>query len=173
MSGTTSLFTDIVGSTEKAVELGDGEWAELLERHNSRVRAEIARFQGQEMDTSGDGFFAVFPDPGRAIDAARRIQSELRDLGLEVRIGVHVGDCWVADDKCTGLAIHIGARIAALAGPDEILVSEAAKDRAGSSHRFSDRGETSLKGVPGRWHLYAVADRDGLPAHQSSPPVST
>lgn len=169
----TTLFTDIVGATERVAEHGDAEWAELLERHHAVVRGVLERFDGEEMDTSGDGFFAVFPDPGRAIDAARRIQSELRDLGLEVRIGVHVGDCWVADDKCTGLAIHIGARIAALAGPDEILVSEAAKDRAGSSHRFSDRGETSLKGVPGRWHLYAVADRDGLPAHQSSPPVST
>lgn len=157
MSGTTSLFSDIVGSTEKAVDLGDGGWAELLERHNAVVRAEIARFDGQEMDTSGDGFFAVFPDPGRAIDAARRIQSEVRDLDLEVRIGIHVGDCWVADGKCTGLAIHIGARIAALARPDEILVSEAAKAEAGSTYRFSDRGETSLKGVPGRWHLYAVA----------------
>jgi class 3 adenylate cyclase len=157
MSGTTSLFSDIVGSTEKAVDLGDGGWAELLERHNSLVRAEIARFHGQEMDTSGDGFFAVFPEPGRAIEAARRIQAELRELDLRVRIGVHVGDCWVADGKCTGLAIHIGARIAALARPDEILLSETAKAQAGSTYRFSDRGEASLKGVPGRWHLYAVA----------------
>lgn len=156
MSGTTSLFSDIVDSTEKAVGLGDGGWAELLERHHSRVRAQIRRFDGQEMDTSGDGFFATFPDPGHAIDAARHIRAELRDLDLKVRIGIHVGDCWVADGKCTGLAIHIGARIAALARPDEILLSEAAKVDAGSSYCFSDRGESSLKGVPGRWHLYAV-----------------
>ena len=148
MSGTTSLFTDIVDSTEKAVGLGDGGWAELLERHHSLVRAQIGRFHGQEMDTSGDGFFATFPDPGQAIEAARHIRAELRDLDLNVRIGIHVGDCWVADGKCTGLAIHIGARIAALARPDEILLSEAAKAQAGTRYRFSDRGETSLKGVP-------------------------
>ncbi len=151
------MFTDIVDSTEKAVELGDGGWAELLERHHAHVRAEISRYHGQEMDTSGDGFFAIFPDPGQAIDAARSIRADLRELELKVRIGIHVGDCWVADDKCTGLAIHIGARIAALARPDEILLSEAAKTEAGPSYRFTDRGETSLKGVPGRWHLYAVA----------------
>ncbi|MGZ4402055.1 MAG: adenylate/guanylate cyclase domain-containing protein [Gaiellaceae bacterium] len=108
MSGTTSLFTDIVDSTEKAVELGDGGWAELLESHNSIVRAQLSRFHGQEMDTSGDGFFAIFPDPSQAIDAARSIQVNLRELDLRVRVGIHVGDCWVADDKCTGLAIHIG-----------------------------------------------------------------
>lgn len=163
MSGTTSLFTDIVDSTEKAIELGGGEWAELLERHNSIVRAQLNRFRGQEMDTSGDGFFAIFPAPGLAINAARRIQAELRDLDLKVRIGIHIGDCWVADGKCTGLAIHIGARIAALARPDEILLSETAKAEVGSSYRFSDRGETSLKGVPGRWHLYAVAADSGSP----------
>jgi class 3 adenylate cyclase len=157
MSGTTSLFTDIVDSTEKAVELGDGGWAELLELHNSRVRSQISRFHGQEMDTSGDGFFAIFPDPAHAIGAARNIQADLRELELKVRIGIHVGDCWIADDKCTGLAIHIGARIAELAGPDEILLSEAARSAAGPTYRFTDRGETGLKGVPGRWHLYAVA----------------
>ena len=156
MSGTTSLFTDIVNSTEKAVELGDGGWAELLESHNSIVRVQLSRFQGQEMDTSGDGFFAIFPDPSEAIDAARSIQASLRELDLRVRVGIHVGDCWVADGKCTGLAIHIGARIAALARGDEILLSEAAKAEAGSTYRFTDRGETSLKGVPGRWHVYAV-----------------
>ena len=161
MSGTTSLFTDIVGSTEKAIDLGDGGWAELLERHHSRVRAQIRRFGGEEMDTSGDGFFATFPDPGHAINAARHIRADLRDLDLKVRIGIHVGDCWVADGKCAGLAIHIGSRIADLARPDEILVSEAAKAQAGLSYRFSDRGEASLKGVPGRWHLYAVGPEAG------------
>jgi class 3 adenylate cyclase len=157
--GTTSMFTDIVGSTAKAVELGDRGWAELLERHHAIVRAQLGRFQGQEMDTSGDGFFAIFPDPGHAIDAARSIQAGLRELDLKVRIGIHVGDCWVADDKCTGLAIHIGARIAALARADEILLSDAARTEAGATLTLTDRGETSLEGVPGRWHLYAVADR--------------
>jgi class 3 adenylate cyclase len=157
MGGTTSLFTDIVGSTEKAVELGDELWAELLERHHAVVRAEIAGFGGQEMDNSGDGFFVVFPDPGRAIEAAMRIRDAVDQLGVQVRIGIHVGDCWVADGKCTGLAIHIGARIAGLAQPDEILVSQAVCDAVGRTHRFADRGETSLKGVPGRWHLYALA----------------
>jgi class 3 adenylate cyclase len=157
MSGTTSLFTDIVGSTEKAVELGDGGWAELLERHHSIVRAEIGRFHGQEMDTSGDGFFVVFPDPASAIAAARRVRAAVDDLGLQVRIGIHEGDCWVADGKCTGLAIHIGARIAALARPDEILVSQTVYDLADEADRFVSRGETTLKDVPGRWHLYALA----------------
>lgn len=158
MSDTTSLFTDIVGSTEKAIELGDRGWAELLERHHSIVRAAIGRFHGQEMDTSGDGFFAIFPHPAHAIGAARNIQDPLRELGLRVRSGIHVGDCWVADGKCTGLAIHIGARIAALAQADEIMVSEPAMATAGTGFRFADRGETSLKGIPGRWHLYAVAE---------------
>ena len=157
MSGTTTLFTDIVGSSEKAAALGDGGWAELLEDHNAIVRTEIERFHGQEMDTSGDGFFAIFPGAANAIEAAKSIQAPLADLGLQVRSGIHVGDCWMADDKCAGLAIHIGARIAAAAQPDEILVSEAAMAGAGPSCQFSDRGETELKGIPGRWHLYAVA----------------
>lgn len=155
MGGTTSLFTDIVGSTEKAASLGDGRWAELLERHNSLVRAEIARFEGQEMDTSGDGFFVVFREPAQALDAAAAIRASVAALGLEVRVGMHVGDCWIADNKCTGLAIHIGARIASLAKPSEILVSQALKS-AVTDYRFADRGETDLKGVPGRWHLYAL-----------------
>jgi class 3 adenylate cyclase len=151
----TSLFTDIVGSTEKASELGDGPWAELLERHHALVRAEIARFDGQEMDTSGDGFFVVFREPARALDAAAAIRTSIAALGLKIRVGIHVGDCWVADNKCTGLAIHIGARIASLAKPDEVLVSQALKSAVSPDYRFTDRGETDLKGVPGRWHLYA------------------
>jgi class 3 adenylate cyclase len=157
MGGTTSLFTDLVGSTARAVELGDGAWAELLERHNAVVRAEIARFGGQEMDTTGDGFFVIFPDTARAIEAAKRVRVVVQELGLPIRMGIHVGDCWAADNKCTGLAIHIGARIAGRARPDEILVSQAARDADGSAHRFEDRGEAELKGVPGRWHLYALA----------------
>ena len=157
MSGTTSLFTDIVGSTEKAVELGDAAWADLLEQHHAAVRSEIALRDGQEMDTSGDGFFVVFRDPVKALESATAIQASIEALGLQIRIGMHVGDCWVADDKCTGLAIHIGARITGLAQPGEILVSEAFKSAvADHGYRFTDRGETELKGVPGRWHLYAL-----------------
>jgi class 3 adenylate cyclase len=157
MSGWTSMFTDIVASTEKAVELGDRAWAELLERHHAVVRREIASFDGREMDTSGDGFFVIFPEPAQAIQAAKKIRAALHELDLQVRIGIHVGDCWVADNKCAGLAIHIGARIAGLARPDEILVSAVAKAESGPAYRFADRGETDLNGIPGRWHLYAVA----------------
>jgi len=156
MGGTASVFTDIVGSTEKAAELGDGRWAELLERHNALVRTEVSRFDGQEMDTSGDGFFAVFGEPADALDAAAGIRAAVDSLGLRIRIGIHIGDCWIADDKCTGLAVHIGARIAALAGPGEILVSQALKTAVEPDYSFTDRGETELKGVPGRWHLYAL-----------------
>lgn len=154
--GKTSLFTDIVGSTEMAVLLGDAAWADLLERHHSVVRAQLRRFSGEEMDTSGDGFFVVFPDPASAIEAGRAIVEAVRQLGLTVRVGVHEGDCYIADGKCTGLAIHIGARIVGLAEPGELLVSEAAMTRARSDYRFSDRGTHTLKGVPGTWRLFAV-----------------
>jgi class 3 adenylate cyclase len=153
---TTSLFTDIVGSTEKAVEVGDAAWAELLERHHALVRTEITHFGGEEMDTSGDGFFAIFPDPVHAIDAADAIRRVVGPLGLRVRIGIHHGDCWVADGKCTGVAVHIGARIAELAGAEEIYVSEAAKTAGEPGHRFAARGAHILKGIPGSWQLYAV-----------------
>jgi class 3 adenylate cyclase len=154
---TATLFTDIVGSTEKAVELGDGPWAEILEKHNAIHRREVGRLGGQEMDTSGDGFYAVFADPAEALEAGMRVREAVHALGLHVRIGTHVGDCWVADNKCTGLAVHIGARIAALAHADEILVSEAVVSATSPAYRFVDRGETTLKGVPGRWRLYALA----------------
>jgi class 3 adenylate cyclase len=152
----SSLFTDIVGSTERAVALGDAAWAELLERHHAAVRAEITRFGGEEMDTSGDGFFAIFAEPAQAVAAGLRIVEAVRPLGLTVRVGVHAGECFVADGKCTGLAIHIGARIVALAGPDEVLVSEAARTELGSAYRFSDRGVHELKGVPEARRLFAV-----------------
>jgi class 3 adenylate cyclase len=161
VSATTSLFTDIVGSTEKAVELGHGAWADLLERHHAAVRAEIARCGGQAMDTSGDGFFVIFRDPAKALASAAGIRTSVEALGLQIGIGMHVGDCWVADDKCTGLAIHIGARIAGLARPGEILVSQPLKAAvADASYRFADRGKTELKGVPGHWHLYALLSAD-------------
>jgi class 3 adenylate cyclase len=153
----SSLFTDIVGSTERAVALGDSAWAELLERHHAAVRAEITRFGGREMDTSGDGFFAVFREPVPAVAAGLRVVDAVRPLGLTVRVGVHTGDCFLADGKCTGLAIHIGARIVALAAPGEVLVSEAVRSGAGAAYRFSDRGVHELKGVPGARQLFAVA----------------
>lgn len=156
MSEWSSLFTDIVGSTEKAVALGDRAWARLLERHHAAVRAEIARFGGEEMDTSGDGFFVIFPDATAAVDAARAIVAAVGTLGLDVRIGVHTGDCEIADHKCTGLAIHIAARIVALAAPGEVLVSEAVRARAGDGERFLARGPHELRGIPGSWHLFAL-----------------
>lgn len=152
----SSLFTDIVGSTEKAVEIGDAAWADLLERHHTAVRAEITRFDGREMDTSGDGFFAVFPQPVPAVEAGLGIVDAVRPLGLTVRVGVHTGDCFLAEGKCTGLAIHIGARIVALAAPGEVLVSEAVRTGADAAYRFEDRGVHELKGVPGAWQLFAV-----------------
>ena len=152
----SSLFTDIVGSTEKAVALGDAAWADLLEQHHAAARAEITRFAGREMDTSGDGFFAIFAEPVQAIAAGLGVVEAVRPLGLTVRVGVHAGECFVADDKCTGLAIHIGARIVALAAPGEVLVSEAVRSEAGSAYRFSDRGVHELKGVPDPRRLFAV-----------------
>ena len=152
----TSLFTDIVGSTEKMVAIGDAGWADLLERHHAVVRAEIARFGGNEMDTSGDGFFAIFAEPNRAVGAGLGIVAAVRPLGLTARAGVHAGDCRVADGKCTGLAIHIGARLVSLAAPGEVLVSEAVRTGVGAPYRFSDRGVHELKGVPDARRLFAV-----------------
>ena len=152
----SSLFSDIVGSTEKAVTLGDEAWADLLERHNAAVRAVINRLDGREMDTSGDGFFVIFSEPAAAVAAGLGIVDSTHPLGLTLRVGIHSGDCFVADGKCTGLAIHIGARIAALAAPDEVLVSEAVRTGVGAAYRFSDRGLHELKGVPGARRLFAV-----------------
>jgi class 3 adenylate cyclase len=159
MHGWSTLFTDIVGSTERAVALGDAAWAELLERHHAAVRAEIARFGGEEMDTSGDGFFAVFRDASAAVGAGLAIVEAVREVGLSVRVGVHAGDCYVADGKCSGLAIHVGARIVALAEPGEVLVSEAVRTEAGARFRFAPHGTQALKGVPGEWTLFAVVPR--------------
>ena len=152
----STLFTDIVDSTEAAVALGDAAWAELLERHHAVVRAEIAGFHGDEMDTSGDGFFAVFREPVAAVGAGLGIVERVREIGLDVRVGVHAGDCYVADGKCSGLAIHIGARIVALAKPGEVLVSEEVANDVATSYRLVDRGVHELKGVPGARQLFAV-----------------
>jgi class 3 adenylate cyclase len=152
----SSLFTDIVGSTEKAVALGDDAWAVLLERHHAAVREQIACFGGEEMDTSGDGFFVIFPEPAAAIEAARGIIGAVEALGLSVRVGIHAGDCRVADGKCTGLAIHICARIVALASAGEVLVSDVVRATVSSTYRFVDRGTHQLKGIPGLWRLFAL-----------------
>ena len=151
------LFTDIVGSTARAAALGDRRWRETLEAHNSVVRRELERFQGREIDTAGDGFLATFDGPGRAVACACVIAERVRDLGLEIRAGLHAGECEMADGKVGGIAVHIGARVAALAGPSEILVSSTVRDLvAGSELRFDDRGLHALKGVPGEWRIFAV-----------------
>jgi class 3 adenylate cyclase len=153
----TLLFTDIVGSTERAAELGDRGWLELLERHHALVRRELMRFRGEEKDTAGDGFFATFDGPARAIRCAQAIVEGVRDLGLDLRAGVHTGECELHDAKVAGIAVSIGARVAAMAGPGEVLVSQTVKDLvAGSGLDFDDRGAHALKGVPGQWRLYAV-----------------
>jgi class 3 adenylate cyclase len=154
----TVLFTDIVESTLRAAELGDRAWRDLLERHHATVRRRLGEFRGEEMDTVGDGFFAAFDGPGRAIRCAQAIVEDLRSLGLDVRAGVHTGECERLDDKLSGIAVVVGARVAALAGSREVLVSSTVKDLvAGSEIAFEDRGSHELKGVPGAWRLYAVA----------------
>ena len=155
----TVLFTDIVGSTELAARLGDATWRDLLQRHHTLVRRELARFHGRELDTAGDGFFAAFDGPARAVLAASAIRDSLRTLELEIRAGLHTGECEVSDGKIAGIAVSIGARISSLASPGEVLVSSTVTDLvAGSGLRFDERGEHELKGVPGTWRLYAVVD---------------
>jgi len=154
---TTVLFTDIVDSTAKLAELGDARWRELVERHYALVRRQLGRFRGREVDTAGDGFFATFDGPIRAIRCAHAIAESLRELGLEIRAGLHTGECELVGDKIAGIAVNIGARIAAQARPGEVTVSSTVKDLvAGSGLQFEERGAAELKGVPGRWHLYAV-----------------
>jgi class 3 adenylate cyclase/pimeloyl-ACP methyl ester carboxylesterase len=153
----TVLFTDIVGSTAKAVELGDARWAELVGRHHALVRRQLDRYRGVELDTAGDGFFATFDGPIRAIRCARAIAETVQDLGLDVRAGIHTGECERIGAKLGGLAVNIGARVAAHAGSGDVLVSSTVKDLvAGSGIVFEARGDHELKGVPGTWTLYTV-----------------
>jgi Adenylate cyclase, family 3 (some proteins contain HAMP domain) len=153
----TVLFTDVVGSTQRAVELGDAGWKELLERHCATVRALLARYRGTEIKTMGDGFLATFDGPARAVRCAQGICEAVKPLGLEVRAGCHTGEIELMGSDVGGIAVHIGARVGALAGPSEVLVSSTVKDLvAGSGLSFADRGEHELKGVPGSWRLYAV-----------------
>ncbi len=154
---TTVLFIDIVGSTERAAAVGDRAWRDLLAAYHRRARAELVRFGGLEIDTAGDGTFATFDGPARAVRCAQAVGAAVRSLGLRIRAGVHTGEVELAGDDVRGIAVHIGARIAALAGPSEVLVSSTVKDlTAGSGLVFEDRDAHELKGVPERWHLYAV-----------------
>jgi pimeloyl-ACP methyl ester carboxylesterase len=153
----TVLFTDIVGSTEKAVSLGDRRWRDLLDNHHAIIRRNLQRFRGREIDTVGDGFLATFDGPARGVRCACAIADDIRSLGIDVRAGLHTGECEIMDDKVGGIAVHIGARVAALAGPGEVLVSSTVKDLvAGTGLRFGDRGSQSLKGVPDQWRIFAA-----------------
>jgi class 3 adenylate cyclase len=153
----TVLFTDLVGSTAKAAELGDRGWRELLAQHHDRIRGQLARYRGIELDTAGDGFFARFDGPARAIRCACAVRATVGEIGLEIRAGLHTGECELLDGKVAGIAVSIGARVAAEAAPGEVLVSSTVKDLvAGSGLDFRDRGIHELKGVPGEWKLYAA-----------------
>jgi class 3 adenylate cyclase/pimeloyl-ACP methyl ester carboxylesterase len=155
----TVLFTDIVGSTETAADLGDRAWRDLLERHHATVRAMLGRYRGNEIATAGDGFFATFDGPARGVRCAKAVIEAVRPLGLEVRAGLHTGEVETMGDNVGGITVHIGARVGALAEASEILVSQTVKDLvAGSGLAFQDAGEHDLKGVPDRWRLYRVVD---------------
>ena len=154
---TTVLFTDIVGSTETAARLGDRAWKSLLERHHATIRAMIGRYRGVEVDTAGDGFFATFDGPARAVRCAQAIVEAVHPLGIAVRAGVHTGEVELIDSKVGGIAVAIGARLAGRAEPGEVLVSQTVKDlTVGSSLGYEDVGEHELKGVPGEWSLYRL-----------------
>jgi pimeloyl-ACP methyl ester carboxylesterase len=153
----TVLFTDIVGSTERAAEIGDRRWRELLSTHDAAVRRELERFRGHEVDTAGDGFLARFDGPARAVRCALSAGEAVQQLGVEIRAGIHTGECELDGPKIRGIAVHTGARIASLAGPGEVLVSQTVKDLvSGSGLVFEDRGVHALKGVPGEWRVYAA-----------------
>jgi pimeloyl-ACP methyl ester carboxylesterase len=153
----TVLFTDIVGSTELVADLGDRRWRDLLEQHNAVVRRELDRFRGRELNTAGDGFLATFDGPARAVACAVSIRDAAKALGLQIRFGLHTGELELVGSDIRGIAVHTGARVAAKAGPGEVLASSTVRDLvAGSGLEFEDRGAHELKGVPGEWHLYAV-----------------
>ena len=159
----TILFTDIVGSTELVARLGDSAWRELLQRHHAIIRRELARHDGRELDTAGDGFFAVFDGPARAVHAASAIRDALLTAGIEIRSGLHTGECEIIDGKVAGIAVSIGARISSQATAGEVLVSSTVKDLvAGSGLSFTDRGTHQLKGVPDIWHLFALNDKPSI-----------
>jgi class 3 adenylate cyclase len=154
----TVLFTDIVDSTRRAAEMGDRDWHALLDAHDAIVRSQLARFRGREVNTSGDGFLAMFDGPQRAIRCAMAIRDAVQSLGIEVRAGLHTGECEVRGDDIGGIGVHIGARVSAMAGPNDVAVSSTLRDLViGSGLEFEDRGAHQLKGVPGEWNLFAVA----------------
>jgi class 3 adenylate cyclase len=154
----TVLFTDIVGSTRRAAEMGDRDWHALLDAHDAIVRVQLARFRGREVNTSGDGFLATFDGPQRAIRCAMAIRDAVQTLGIEVRAGLHTGECELRGDDIGGIGVHIGARVSALAGANDVLVSSTLRDLViGSGLEFEERGSHELKGVPGQWRLFAVA----------------
>jgi class 3 adenylate cyclase len=154
----TVLFTDIVDSTRRAAEMGDRDWRALLDAHDAVIRAQLSRFRGREVNTSGDGFLAMFDGPQRAIRCAMSIRDAVQALGIEVRTGLHTGECEVRGDDIGGISVHIGARVSGLAGPNDVVVSSTLRDLViGSGLEFEDRGTHELKGVPGEWHLFAVA----------------
>lgn len=167
---TAILFIDVVGATTRAAELGDGKWTELMHTHESLVRTEIARWGGYEVDSAGDGSFAIFDIPARAIGCAWTIGNRAHGLGVQIRAGAHVGECERQAANVRGLAVHVGARVAAKARPDEILITKTARELIqGSDIRLRDRGSHVLKGVPGRWHLFGVeAMGEDLPSDESS-----
>ena len=172
----TVLFTDIVASTERAAAVGDRAWREVLDRHDSLLRREVAEARGRVLKSMGDGYLATFDGPARAIECARAIVDGSRDLGLDVRAGVHTGECDALGDDVGGMAVNIGARVGAAAGPGEVLVSSTVKDLVvGSGLHFTDRGERALKGVPGEWRLFAVGDGGGAPPQVPAerPPLGT
>jgi class 3 adenylate cyclase len=153
----TVVFTDIVGSTELLARMGDRPWRELLDRHDQVVRRVVDRFRGRPVSSTGDGYFAVFDGPARAIECARELVSDARGMGIEIRAGVHTGECEVRGGDYAGIAVHIGARVGALAPPGEVLVTSTVRDLvAGSGIEFADRGKHVLKGVPGEWQVLAV-----------------
>jgi class 3 adenylate cyclase len=153
----TVLFTDIVDSTERAATMGDRAWREMLVRHHATVRAMLGRYRGREVDTAGDAFFATFDGPARAIRCAAAISEAVRTLGIEIRAGLHTGEVELEGNEVRGIAVHIGARVGALAGPSEVLVSQTVKDLvAGSGLTFEDAGEHDMKGIPDRWRVYRV-----------------
>ena len=167
---TTVMFTDIVGSTERAAQLGDARWRELLGRHDELMRAELERHRGREVKTMGDGFLATFDGPARGIRCARAIADQVRSLDIELRAGLHTGECELIGEDIGGMAVNIGARIGALAGADEVIVSSTVKDLVvGSGISFSDRGARELKGVPGEWRLFAVDQVQASPSSRLVP----
>jgi class 3 adenylate cyclase len=162
---TTVLFTDIVGSTERAAAAGDRDWRRLLERHDDLVHQQLLDFRGRAIKQTGDGFMAAFDGPGRAVSCGAAIAERVRSLGIEVRAGVHTGECELRDGDLAGMAVHIGARVGANAGPGEVLVSGTVKDLVvGSGLQFEDRGVAELKGVPGEWRLFALANPVAVPS---------